>query len=170
MNRFLAGIKLISNWCLTACVTMACVSLLLMTLLITVDVIGRKLLRPTGVAQEISGYLLVSIVFLGLAYALKEGTHIKIDLVTSKLAPKAQRWLETSTSLIGVFFCTWLIWFTAGHAVEYYTQGSRSMTFLHVPLWVVQIIVPVGLGLFALVALLRTIEAFVTYRARQKNT
>ncbi len=39
----------------------------------------------TMVSDEFSAYFMVFSVFLGLAYTLKEGKHIKITLITSRI-------------------------------------------------------------------------------------
>ena len=68
------------------------IALFFMAMLVTVDVIGREFLHPTGIAHEVSGYCLVAIVFLGLAYTLRRGRHIQITTVTSRLSPGVRHW------------------------------------------------------------------------------
>jgi len=165
MKRLLANIELLSNRCFLAGAAVAGFALFMMTLLVTVDVIGRKLGHATGVAHEISGYSLVLIVFLGMAYALRKGAHIKIELITMRLTQLTRRWLKVATSFGGMAFSVWLILYTTKHAIEYYTHGSRSMTFLHVPLWPLQMLVPIGLGLFTLAILLETIKTIIGHNA-----
>ena len=158
MRRLFANIEWLSNWGSSAGGAVAGFGLFVMTLLVTVDVIGRKLGHSTGIAQEMSGYLLVLIVFLGLAYTLREGGHIQIELVTSRIPQVVRRWLKVVTSFLGMGFGIWLTWCTTKLVITLYTQGSTSMTHLHVPMWPLQMLVPIGLTLFTLAILVETIK------------
>lgn len=158
MRRLLANIEWLSNRCSSAGGAVAASGLFVMTLLVTVDVIGRKLGHATGIAQEVSGYILVLIIFLGLAYTLREGAHISIELVTSRIPQVMRKWLKVITSFLGMGFSVWLMWYTTRLVITLYTQGSTSMTHLHAPMWPLQMLVPIGLGLFALAILVETIK------------
>ena len=158
MRRGLTKIEAASNWSFYAGGLVAAFVLLGMTLLIVVDVIGRKLGHSTGIAQEISGYALVLIVFASLAYCLREGSHIKIGIVTDRLAPEVRRWLKVTTSILAIAFIILVIWQTLRLTLELYTQNSTSMTPLHVPLWPLQMLVPLGLALLTIAILLETIK------------
>ena len=158
MRRSFTNIESASNWCFSAGAACAGFFLFVMTMLITVDVIGRKLGHATGVSHEISGYCLVVIVFMGLAYTLREGGHIQIELVTSRLSQRGRRWLQVVTSFIGVAFSIWLIWVTTKLTIELFVQKSTSMTHLHAPLWMIQVLIPLGLVLFIVAIMLETIK------------
>lgn len=138
----------------------------LMTILITVDVIGRKIGHSTGVAQELSGYGLVFITLMALAYTLRAGEHINIDLVTSRLPQTVQKWLKVVTSVIAVGFCIWLIWHTTGDVIDSYIGKSVSRTLLHTPMWPLQLFVPLGLSLFVLAVLSEIIRTIWPYQEK----
>ena len=158
MRRLFTNIELLCNWCFKAGVALAALALFIMTLLVTIDVIGRELGHPTGVAHEISGYCLVVIIFLGLAYTLRIGQHVQVSAVTGKLPQRARRWLKVATSTIGLAFIGWLFWFTLQHAIRSYNLESVSMTPLRVPLWPLEMLLPIGLGLLALAIIAETVK------------
>ena len=140
------------------------VLLFVMTVLIALDVFARALIgRSTMVSQELSGYLLVAITFLGLAYTLKEGRHIKVEILTRKLSPRWQRRLEAAVSLMCIAFMSWLTWMTWSSVAGTYATGQRSITPLQMPMWVVYFFVPFGSGMLTLafgVELLRKVGLF----------
>jgi TRAP-type C4-dicarboxylate transport system permease small subunit len=140
----------ISNWCFRGAVAVAGFALFFMAMLVTVDVIGREFLRPTGIAHEVSGYCLVAIVFLGLAYTLRRGRHIQITTVTSRLSPRVRRWLAIVTSGMSLAFIVWLFWFSVQHVITAYKLNSISMTPLGITLWPLQTLLPIGLLLLAI--------------------
>lgn len=150
MKHLLSYIGWLDKWCFSLSGTLAALVLFLMTLLITVDVIGRQFGYPSGVAHEYSGYSLVGIVFLGLAYTLRVGKHVEIDVVIVRLPQRARRALKLATSCIGIAFIIWLLWATLQQMIRAYTLGSVSMTLLRTPLWPIKLLIPLGLGLFAM--------------------
>jgi TRAP-type C4-dicarboxylate transport system permease small subunit len=158
MRRFFTNIESLSNWCFRAGGALAAFSLFSMIGLITVDVIGRKFGHPTGVTYEISGYLLVIVVFLGLAYTLRTGKHIEISAVTSRLSQRARKWLKVVTSVIGLAYIGWLFWFTLKNAMLSYTLKSVSRTALKTPLWTMELLLPIGLSLLGLAIVVETIK------------
>ena len=147
MKRLVPYVELFGNWCFRGGVVLASCALFFMSVLITVDVIGREIGHSTGIAHEVSGYCLVCIVFLGLAYTMRRGRHIQITAITSRLSPKARRWLAIVTSSMGLVFIGWLVWFTSRQVITVYALKSVSMTPLKAPLWPLQMLVPIGLGL-----------------------
>ena len=127
------------------------VLLFLMTGLIALDVFTRALLgRSTMISQEMSGYLLVAIAFLGLAHTLREGRHITVEILTSKLSPHRRRQLEIIVSLVCIVFMAWLTWTTWSPFADTYATGQRSVTPLQMPMWIVYFFVPFGSGMLTL--------------------
>ncbi|UCH52007.1 MAG: TRAP transporter small permease [Chloroflexota bacterium] len=158
MKHLLSFIRWLDKWCFSPSGALAALALFLMTLLITVDVIGRHFEYPTGVAHEFSGYSLVIIVFLGLAYTQRVAKHVEIDVVITRLPPKWRWVLKLVTSYIGLAFVIWLLWVTLQRVIRAYTLGSVSMTLLRTPLWPIQLLIPLGLGLLAMAIMAEIIK------------
>lgn len=127
------------------------VILYLMVSLITVDVIGRFFFdRPTYVADELSGYSLVAIIFLSLAQVQKEKRHIVSGVLIDRLKPDKRKWLEISTYTIALAFVVWFTWSTATATIQSYVLGTSTQTILRTPYWIPKLMLPLGFGLFAL--------------------
>ena len=61
-------------------------------------------------ADEVPGYLLVWVAFLGAYLAMREGGHIAFDLLCSKLGSSAQKALATINALLILLFLGMLTW------------------------------------------------------------
>ena len=62
-----------------------------MMVLTTADVVARYVFNsPTMWADEMASYLLIAIVFLGLAQNLRTDGHIRIDVITNLLSLRAR--------------------------------------------------------------------------------
>lgn len=122
--------------------------------LLAVDVIGRYVFhKPTLISYEITGYLLVGITFLGLAYGLQQGSHVKVTILVDYFPASLRRWWILILDSIALVFIIILMWKTIDLVKLSLETGTLSMTFLAAPMWIPQIIVPIGLGMFVLVAL-----------------
>jgi len=102
----------------------------------------------TGVT-EYAAMALVLITFLGLAYTQREDGHIRIDIVVSRLSPRAQRVLETITCVVSVPFLIVLVRWTAQIAQHSYRLESTTMQ-TSISVWMIQMFVPLGLAMWAL--------------------
>lgn len=82
-----------------------------MMLLVVVDVSMRAVAnRSTLIADEMGGYLLVLIAYLGMAEAYKAGKHIRVDIVTVWLPERLQAWLDAVFCLLGLAVLITVIW------------------------------------------------------------
>jgi len=141
----LAGRLAVSGGYLASC------ALLVMTIGVTLDVLARFLLGAgTKLAIEMSGYLVVAIIFFGLAYTYKTDGHIAIDLVVRRLPPRAQRWCRIFNSTVFLAYTLLLGYFGWRSFWTSYEFGTTSRTGLDVLVWPYQLIIPVGLALTSL--------------------
>ena len=117
--------------------------------LITVSVFMRYMLSaPYKHTEEISSYLLVAVVFFGLAYTLKERGHVRVELVVRHLPPGTRNTLARVTALVGLI---WAIVLLAGVATlwqKFLLGGGESFGLLHVALWIP--VTPLVIGAIAL--------------------
>jgi TRAP-type mannitol/chloroaromatic compound transport system permease small subunit len=80
-------------------------------LLTTVDVIGRAAWdRPIPGIVELSSYALDVFILLGLAYTQQVKGHVRVSMLTSRLPPRAQLFLEIFVTLLSLFIIVLLAW------------------------------------------------------------
>ena len=144
--------------------TFAIVMLLGMILLITVDIIGRALGNATMVADEISRYMLVGIIFVGLAHTQRAERHIEVDLLTRYLPKRLRGPLALAALFIGTAFVWWLFIFTVPNVINNYSHHVTSLSYIDVPMWIPHLLVPLGLGLLALQMTIELIKVLVRWQ------
>lgn len=82
-----------------------------MMVLTTGDVIGRaSLARPVTGTVELSEYMLVVFILLGLAYTQQAKGHVRVSFLVSRLPPRAQQVSEIVTILLSLFIISILTW------------------------------------------------------------
>ncbi len=123
---------------------------LIMGLMLFFEVIMRYFLgSPTVWTGEISTYIFVWTMFVGAAYTLRQGKHIRIDLLITFLPKRTQEVLDVFTGVIGFVFCvlvTYQSWDMVSSAV---VLGKLSTTPLRVPQWIPQSSMLIGFGLLS---------------------
>jgi TRAP-type mannitol/chloroaromatic compound transport system permease small subunit len=125
---------------------------------ITYDVLARKWgtsvgLPTTQVTDEISGYMLALAATWGLAYALRSGSHVRIDVIFPYLAPRLRSIVDVLAQMLMALFATIVSWKIWALVADSWQSGLRSSTYLLTPLYVPQLILGVGFTLLALAAL-----------------
>ena len=135
------------------------IALSAMALLVSLALIGYGVAmryfvnRPVVWVDEMISYLLVAIVMLAAADALRKGEHIAVDIVTERLGPAGRR-LTAASGLVAVAVCgAFLVEEGWGMVAFSRMVGIVSTGSLAMPVWLPQLLVPVGGGLLVLAAL-----------------
>lgn len=150
---------------------MAGLCVLAMTLFITLDVILRYAFNaPTIWANEASSYLLLVMVFMGLAYALSERSHIRIDIVVTRLPRRVRDWMQVISSIIFLIFTGILGYFTWSLFLDTVRFAETSRSLWDIPLTPWQIWLPLGLALISLLLTLNIYNEIKIARGKAKET
>jgi len=113
---------------------------------------------------DFTGFFLAASTFLGLAYTLRAGGHIRVSLLTGHLPARARRATETAVTAIALGMAGFATWYMGDLVRESLEFGDRSSGMVSVPLWLPQAPVALGLGILSL-ALLDALIALLRGRA-----
>lgn len=124
---------------------------LAMLAMICFDVVMRYVFNaPTTWATEISTYTLVAVALLGTAYTHLHDGHIRVELLTGRLAPARRQQLALVAAWIGLLFVAFAAWQAVVLTWENYANGTRIFSLLYTPVYLPQLPIAVGLIAFAL--------------------
>jgi len=111
---------------------------------------------------DFAGFFLATASFMAMAYTLRAGNHIRVNLLVQNL-PKKPRWmLEVFALSLGAMMAGYATYFTASLLGESYHYGDMSTGIVAVPLWIPQLTMVGGLGLLTIAFLDTLIEALLT--------
>jgi len=113
---------------------------------------------------EVSEYLLVFLCFASIAWILKEGRHVRVEVIVGRLSPKRQAIMHVVVSLLAFVFCIVLVWKAAGVTLFNYQRGFRSASLVNFPLWIPYLIITLGSLLLTLQYIVQIHEIFVTLK------
>jgi len=99
---------------------------------------------------EYSGYLMSAAFFLGAAYALRCGTHIRLGLLGQLSRPRVRVAAETVATLLGLAVAVLLAWSFGDQAFQAWQRGAQSYTPMETPLFVPQAVPAIGALLLCL--------------------
>jgi TRAP-type C4-dicarboxylate transport system permease small subunit len=138
---------------------LAALAAVALALLGTADVLSMMLLnRPIVGTVEFSSVLLVCVLFLGIAGAVRDGDNISVDILLNALGPRARRAVERFNGFCTLVFfvmLTYLSWKLALHSLD---KGDVMSGAVNFHLWPFKLIAALGatLALIALVVQLLT--------------
>jgi C4-dicarboxylate transporter, DctQ subunit len=118
---------------------------------VMLGIVGRSL-RTTafGWSFEVSGYLLVGIVFFGSAYAALTDGLIRVQILTSRLSKRATNGIRLIGSIASLAFAALLLWEFWKYFSYTLEHKLHSETLLGTPQWMPQSLMIAGTGLLVL--------------------
>jgi TRAP-type C4-dicarboxylate transport system permease small subunit len=148
------SVRALSQWygrLLNGMLSAAGALLLVMTLVIGADVFLRNIgaggIPPSNELSEESLYLITLLAAPGL---LRQGQHIRIDIVLRAL-PRRLGWImEWVGDIVGLICCLVFVWYGTSAAAASFFDGSISIKTLVLPEWWLLAPMPVAFALLAI--------------------
>ena len=130
-----------------------------LVLLILTEIFIRYFFNTsTLIADEYSGYLFLASVFLGLSYTFKENAHIRINILTSRMSEKSNRLIDIFAGSITIVVLLFALYRTILFTFDSYEMEMLSESVSQTPLYLTQLVMPLGLSLFILSVLIFVIK------------
>ena len=114
----------------------ACFLLLAMTLLIGADVFARNMgLGGLAWSNEVSESILYLLTLLSAPWLLRQGQHIRVDILLRAVPARVGWYLEWAGDLIGFACSVYFVWYGFKVWSASYSAGSVSIKTLVTPEW-----------------------------------
>ncbi|MBW2489496.1 MAG: TRAP transporter small permease [Deltaproteobacteria bacterium] len=125
------------------------VMLSVMILLAFIQIVLRNVFS-SGIAwgDPLVRYLVLWVGFVGASLATREGKHITIEVFSRWLSVRGNRYLRVISNLISALVCALLVF--AGWTFVSNEAQMGDTTFLQIPIWIPQIIIPVAFAMMTL--------------------
>ena len=145
LMKFFKGLGKIIDKVNFLMVIISAILLLGMTFIVGADITLRYLFyRPLGWVKEVSEYILVALGFLVAAWILKDDGHVKMDLVLSKVSPRAQTIMNLITSFISTIVVLIITFFSVRVVGNFYQTKLVTPSVLEPKKWI--LLTPIFLG------------------------
>ena len=124
----------------------ACI--VLITLMILAQIVGRWFGVIIPSTEDFSGYLLAAASFLALAYTFRNGGHIRVTLLVHLLPSSLQRKLMYLVLIVFAVIVGYGAWNLSYFVYESWAFHELSQGYIAIPLWIPQLPMALGAALF----------------------
>ncbi len=141
--------------------------MVLIVILISVEIFLRTFFNfSTLIADEYSAYFFVVVVMMGLALTLKDGAHIRITLVTSRLGKTGEKICDLFAMSVAIILCAYALYHSTFMIWDTYQLEMTADTISETPIYIPQIVIPVGFFLLEIQLLAGFIRRLLSYPIR----
>ena len=129
--------------------SIAVILMLVMMLVVCSDVFMRYVAgRPLRWAYDfVSLYVTVGVFFLALSASCRENAHIGVDILISRLPPRARAVSALAGNLVGMGLFGLIFWFGLQRAWDSVVEHEVLDGLILWPTWPSNMVVPVGMAL-----------------------
>jgi TRAP-type mannitol/chloroaromatic compound transport system permease small subunit len=108
---------------------------------------------------ELQWYLFSAVFLLGAGYGLREGAHVRIDLVAARFSPRAQAWIDIFGGLFMLLpAAAVILWYGWDAFALSWRLDEMSTDAGGLARWPVKLLIPAGFALLILQGLAETIK------------
>ena len=116
--------------------------------------------------QEFEWHIFVPICVFGMAYALRHGDHVRVDVLFQYFSPRNKLLMEVVTSICGMLLSVIVIWLCIPYVWQSWVIGEGTANPGGIDYrYIVKALIPIGFALFFLQSLSEAIKNYLAYRS-----
>ncbi|MBM7598821.1 TRAP-type C4-dicarboxylate transport system permease small subunit [Virgibacillus halotolerans] len=136
--------------------------ILITTFIIFFEIVSRAVFGlPTAWTTEISIYAIIGSCFLGSAYAVRTYSHITVDLIVNNVNDFWKTILAYVSNALGLVFSIIYMVYGFIHVIHTFDLGVTSASLLRVPMFLPELLLPLGGVLLVAAFVLQLIDGGV---------
>jgi len=151
LNRFLRKIE----------EAVLCFGVGLLALLLIVNAVARKTGTLFHFIDELSMFLVILITFLGISYAVREASHVRMSAIYDVSPEKVKKIMILAISAVSAVVMIYMGFLSVEYVLWMRSLGQMAPT-LGMPYWIGIIIVPVGFFLAGVQYILTVLKNLTT--------
>lgn len=116
--------------------------------------------RPGSLFNNMESELFLVFIFLSIGAAYLNDAHVRVDILSARFSPRLRAQIELLGAIFFVLPITVIVlWYGFDMVWSAHADGETAAIALGAPVrWVIVAAVPIGIGLFAVGVLVRTIR------------
>ena len=136
----------ILNGCYTVCGVVSGLALVGIVAFVLIQIVARPLGLVVSWSAEFAGYAMAASSFMGLAYTLNTGGHIRVNLLADRLPTSWQRWLERLCLVMASGIVGFFAWYCVAMTYDSFQFNEMGQGIIAVPLWIPQLWMALGVA------------------------
>lgn len=145
-----------------ACGVLAALAIVGILVIVCMEAVLRQFQASLLVTDEIAGYLNAAAIFLGLAWTLREGGFIRVEILYDRALGNVKQALRWLIVLTATGFAAIMLWVCTRHVIYAFERDTRAVSIMETPEWIPQSVMALGLAI-----LLLQLLAWIVDRARR---
>lgn len=134
--------------------------MLVMMVLLVVDVCSRNVGKPIQGMAELSVFVMMIVIYLGMARCEEHKEHVNLEIVKNAFSPRIERVIELLAYIlalisIGIFFYALL-----QDTIASYVSREALAGVVELRLWPVKVVMVVGIAFFWTQTLINAVNDF----------
>lgn len=117
--------------------------IIILAIFLIMNAIGRKVGFIIYFVDELAMFLVIIITFIGISYAARVGSHIRMAAIYDIVPGKIQKVMILIISPVTALVMFYMAYIAVTYALQVYSWGQVAPT-LRIPYWIGVAIVPVG--------------------------
>ena len=147
----------------------------MLMVMVVADIFGRKVLNnPVPMSYEVGAFMLVFIVFMGLAYSQRQKAHIRVEILTLRMPPRFRAVMDLFAFTLGIVIYGAIFYETFKWSYHSFEIGEYVAGLINIPKWPSQFALVFGALLLSLQFLSdwvnRAVDVVVLFREHQRET
>jgi TRAP-type C4-dicarboxylate transport system permease small subunit len=139
---------------------LACVMVFAMVMMICTDVLLRNValipsMRGLDWSNDITEAMLWLITMCAAPWILRQGQHIRVDIVLRAIPKRTAWYCEWFADLVGLACCLTMVWYGVKVAAASYASGAMTIKTMVTPEWWLLVPLPVSFLLLSIEMLFR---------------
>ena len=123
----------------------------ILMVLVVCDIFGRKVLnKPVPMSYEVGAFMLVFIVFMGLAYSQRQKAHIRVEILTLRVPPRIRAVMDLFAYTLGIAIYGAIFYETFKWSYHSFEIGEYVAGLINIPKWPSQFAMVFGALLLSL--------------------
>jgi TRAP-type C4-dicarboxylate transport system permease small subunit len=133
--------------------------MLAMMLLLVADVVTRLSGRPMQGMAELSVFVMMIVIYLGLARCEEHREHVSLELLRNALSGKKRRGLDRINALLAAVTVSIFTYAIVDNAIYSYLRNESLEGTVELPIWPTKFIIVVGVLFYLIQTLLNWKDA-----------
>jgi TRAP-type C4-dicarboxylate transport system permease small subunit len=134
--------------------------------LLSAEILGRKVGHPVPGATEFAGFALVGIIFLGLSHCEEKGGHVRVEFLLTRLPHRLRQVTELFVYFLGFCVYALMAWQTAIDAISSWSVLETVPGVMDLPVYPAKTVIPFGCSMICVQIVINSV-ALMTHRKKE---
>jgi C4-dicarboxylate transporter DctQ subunit len=144
--------------------------MLAMMILLVIDIIARTMRKPIQGMAELSVFVMMVVIYLGLARCEEHKEHVNLEIVLNALSSTPRRIVEAFSYLLALLTVGLLFYAIAANAVHSYLRNEAIEGTVEMHIWPIKFIMVIGLFFFFVQTLQNTLDKINNLKSPTRET